>query len=93
MAQVAPIILAMQPLPYRHLYHSEIHGGGLGVFHRMMRFFRKAKPQLVVRNWHYNNVDMVGSYSIFLCKNVDGKQYSVSAYCPPGHPPLQVRHV
>jgi hypothetical protein len=30
---------------------------------------------------------------MFLCKNADGKQYSVHAYFPPEHPPLPVRYV
>jgi len=83
----------MEPLPYRHLYHAEIDGEGLSIVHRIMRCFRKAKPQSVERNWYYD-VDSFCGFDMFLCKDADGRQYEVYGdWGEPKHPPLKIRHV
>jgi hypothetical protein len=83
----------MKPLPYRHLYHAEIDGEGLGIMHRVMRMFRKIRPQAVKRNWHYSDMDTGGGFAMFLCRDAEGKQYEVYGDWEPERPPLKIRHL
>ena len=82
----------METLPYRHLYHAEIRGHGLGLVHRIMRMFRKARPQSVTLDWHYKEIDRDGTF-VFISGVRGGKPLSGLSYIPPEHPPVKSRHV
>lgn len=82
------------PLPYRHRYAAEIEGYRPGIIKRILLALHLVKPMKGTSkaNWHYDNLDTVGSIAFFHGQK-DGQRYCRVAFIAPSHTSPVIKHV